>query len=105
MVSDLLVLSSQDIGRRCRISLHEAQEIVNIVLDELQTPLLLSLDRRDLPQDETITTGDSILDKILGGGVRTRKLWEITGERCSILPIPCTGLCDLSCIVQRGRHN
>ncbi|KAI0684270.1 P-loop containing nucleoside triphosphate hydrolase protein [Cytidiella melzeri] len=79
-VSDLLVLSPQDIVKRCRIAHSEAQEIISLIFDGLSSPPLLNLDHRDLPHDDVITTGDSILDRALGGGVRTRKLWEITGE-------------------------
>lgn len=81
-VPDLLFLPSQDIARRCRISHSEAQEIVNTVFDELESPPLIHLDTPDIPKDDLITTGDETLDKALGGGVRTRKLWEVTGERC-----------------------
>lgn len=81
-VPDLLILPSQDIAKRCRISHSEAQEIVNTVFDELESPPLIHLDIPDIPQDDLITTGSHTLDKALGGGVRTRKLWEITGERC-----------------------
>ncbi|KAI0083979.1 P-loop containing nucleoside triphosphate hydrolase protein [Irpex rosettiformis] len=79
-VSDLLVLSSQVIAKRCRITHGEAQEIVNLVFDELKPLPLHHLGDPDIPKDDIITTGDNILDNALGGGVRTRKLWEVTGE-------------------------
>lgn len=31
--------------------------------------------------DEKFTTGDAYLDDALGGGIRTRMIWEIVGER------------------------
>lgn len=80
-VSDLLVLSTPDIVRRCRIAHSDAQEIVNTVFNELQGPQLRGLDSIDMPKDEVITTGDPLIDKAFGGGVKTRKVWEIVGER------------------------
>lgn len=34
--------------------------------------------------DGTFTTGDVLLDQVLGGGIRTRMLWELFGERCVV---------------------
>ena len=79
-VADLVLLSTPDIVKKCRISYHEAQEIVNIVCDELAPPLH-SLDDPEVPKDEVFTTGDAIIDRVLGGGIRTGKLWEVVGER------------------------
>ena len=80
-VSDLITISASDIGRKCRIAHSEVQEITNVVFDNLKGPELLSLNDSDLPRDDVFTTGDSLLDKAIGGGMRTRKLWEIVGER------------------------
>lgn len=79
-VEDLVLLSIPDIVRKCRISQYEAQNIYNSVCDEL-VPKLYALDDPELPVDETFTTGDALIDGVLGGGVRTRKLWELVGER------------------------
>lgn len=31
--------------------------------------------------DEKITTGDAHLDEVLGGGIRTGMLWDVSGEK------------------------
>lgn len=79
-VTDLILLSTSDIVKKCRISHHEAQELVNAVCDELAPPLH-SLGDPELPKDETFTTGDATIDRVLGDGIRTGKLWEVVGER------------------------
>ena len=79
-VADLVLLSIPDIVKRCRISHHDAQEVFNAVCDELAPPLH-SLADSGTPKDETFTTGDALIDRMLGGGIRTGKLWEVVGER------------------------
>lgn len=76
-----MTISALDISKRCRIAHSEVQEIINAALDNLQGPELHSLNDSDLPRDDVFTTGDLLLDKAVGGGVRTRKIWEIVGER------------------------
>jgi DNA repair protein RAD57 len=80
--ADLILLSPADIVRRCRVSHHDAQNILNTVCDELAPERLISLADPELPKDETFTTGDALVDRLLGGGIRTGKLWEVVGERC-----------------------
>lgn len=80
-MSDLITLSASDIGRKCRLAHSEVQEIISTVFDDFRGPVLLSLDDMDLPRDDVFTTGDAILDKALGVGLRARKVWEIVGER------------------------
>ena len=104
-VPDLLILSSQDIAKRCRISHSEAQEIVNTVFDELEPPPLIHLDTPDIPQDDVITTGDHTLDEALGGGVRTRKLWEVTGERYVLYLGRTEELHNAITTAQQAKHN
>jgi len=42
---------------------------------------------KDMQAEEEFTTGDSRLDKSLGGGIRTGMIWEVVGERS----VPCSG--------------
>lgn len=58
----------------------EAQALLDLVCNELASHPV-PLNDPSIPIDHIFTTGDSILDKALGGGIRTSKLWEITGER------------------------
>lgn len=82
-VPDVLLLSVQDLARKCRIVYREAQLIVETVCEELAAgasqPRLLS--DSEIRRDQIFTTGDASLDKALGGGIRTGKVWEIVGER------------------------
>ncbi|KAJ3550775.1 hypothetical protein NM688_g5001 [Phlebia brevispora] len=80
-VKDLLVLSVQDLAKRCRITYPDAQNIVDTVCEDLASQLpLRTLDDPESCRDQTFTTGDRLLDEALGGGVRTGKLWEIVGQ-------------------------
>ncbi|KAH9946299.1 P-loop containing nucleoside triphosphate hydrolase protein [Epithele typhae] len=78
-VADLLLKSSADTAKKCRITLKEVQTITDIVCGELEQP--------PQPLSEAIgigegvfTTGDAAVDACLGGGIRTGMLWEICGE-------------------------
>lgn len=89
MIADLMTLSASDVVRKCRLAHSEVQEIINIAFDELRGPVLCSLGDVDMPRDDIFTTGDLLLDKVLGSGIRTRKIWEIVGERYARLCPPC----------------
>jgi hypothetical protein len=55
------------------------QEIHDVISHALDRPPSLL---RDVKHNgsETITTGDVLLDKILGGGIRVGMIWELVGE-------------------------
>ena len=81
-VSDLILTPPNDIAKKKRKPLSEIQRIIGIVCKEVAQEARNS--RRFTPaQDECFTTGDSILDGCLGGGVRTGMVWELCGERCA----------------------
>ena len=85
-VSDVLLLSVTDLAKKCRVVTSEAQTILDTVCSELEPQLqLLSLEDSELRQDECFTTGDAVLDRAFGGGLRTGKVWEIVGERYAVL--------------------
>ena len=90
--------------RKCRISHHDAQNILNTVCDEL-APKLVSLAEPALPKDETFTTGDALLDRLLGGGIRTGKLWEVVGERYVHLNASFITVSQKDAVVLQARHN
>lgn len=73
--------SPTDVAKRCRITLAEAQIILNVVCKEYaQEPRALSaIDLQE--NDEIFTTGSALLDNKLGGGIRTGMIWEIVGQR------------------------
>lgn len=55
--------------------------MLKVVCEELAPPLH-RLDDPAVTRDLVFSTGDAALDDLLGGGLRTRKLWEVVGERC-----------------------
>ena len=78
-VSDLLLIPPSDATRKCRTTPRDMQLIIDLVCKELyEAPQPLS----DIVSaiDETFTSGDHQIDKILGGGFRPGIVWEICGE-------------------------
>ncbi|KAJ7489940.1 P-loop containing nucleoside triphosphate hydrolase protein, partial [Mycena galericulata] len=78
-VAELLLVSPQDLGRRCRISPLEAKAILNTICDE-NSPQIRSLAAVPDDQENICSTGDSYLDAALGGGLRTGMVWEVFGQ-------------------------
>ncbi|KAJ7219052.1 P-loop containing nucleoside triphosphate hydrolase protein, partial [Mycena pura] len=78
IVAELLLVSPQDLGRKCRISPLEAKSILDSVCQN-NAPQIRSLSSVS-EQESCCTTGDSYLDVALGGGLRTGMVWEIFGE-------------------------
>ena len=77
--SDVLFLPYSDVSQRCRLAPQAVQEIFDTIyhaIDHPPNPL------RDVVRNgsETITTGDVLLDKMLGGGIRVGMIWELVGE-------------------------
>ena len=79
-VSDVLLLPFSDISQRCRLAPQAVQEIVDSIARALARPPSIL---RDVMRNgsELITTGDTVLDKMLGGGIRVGMVWEFAGER------------------------
>ncbi|KAJ7098148.1 P-loop containing nucleoside triphosphate hydrolase protein [Mycena belliarum] len=77
-VADLLLVSPQDLARRCKIAPLEAKGIFNTVCEH-NPPRISSLFQVD-DQEQICSTGDSHLDIVLGGGLRTGMVWEIFGQ-------------------------
>ena len=75
----MLISHFSDISQRCRLAPQAVQEIVNAVARALDRPPRLL---RDVMHDgsEVITTGDTSLDQMLGGGIRVGMIWEFVGE-------------------------
>ena len=80
--TDALLLSSPaEISKKAKLSLNEAQLIIRCVSKELSPPNLgLSVLRELERRQSRFTTGDMVLDKTIGGGVRTGMVWELVGE-------------------------
>ncbi|CCM02882.1 uncharacterized protein FIBRA_04996 [Fibroporia radiculosa] len=77
-IADILLISSSDLANKCRILKGQAEALqVDVSQALVKQPCLL--EDADL-EDEMFTTGDSCLDEVLDGGIRTGMLWEIVGE-------------------------
>ena len=78
-ISDVLFLPPFDVSQRCRLAPQAVQEIFDAIAHAVDRPPSLL---RDVVRDgsETITTGDILLDQILGGGIRVGMIWELVGE-------------------------
>jgi DNA repair protein RAD57 len=77
--SDVLLSPVSDISQRCRLAPQAVQEIVGAVARALNRPprLLREVMHKG---GEVITTGDTTLDQMLGGGIRVGMIWEFVGE-------------------------
>lgn len=80
-MTDLILVPVQDIAKRCKASPVEIKRLVDIVLSRIPQRPLQRLDNLRSEGDELFSTGDSVLDKALGGGIRTGMVWEVVGER------------------------
>ena len=81
-VLDLFLSMPQDIAKKCRVTVREANEMLDMASSAItKVPRRLS----DIAiEPNCFTTGDENLDKILGGGIRTGMVWEIVGEGCDL---------------------
>ena len=78
----MLCCSPQDLSRKCKISVHDADTIIDLLYASADPPRLWRLADIKDQGSEICTTGDPILDEALGGGLRTGAVWEVVGERC-----------------------
>ncbi|KAJ2975086.1 hypothetical protein NUW54_g11786 [Trametes sanguinea] len=78
-VSELLLAAPSELAKKCRIPFKEMEALVDAVSKEL-APQPRPLKEVAHIGEEKFTTGDSHLDDVLGGGIRTGMLWEISGE-------------------------
>ena len=78
-ISDVLFLPFSDVSQKCRLAPQAVQDIFDAISHALDRPPSLL---RDVVRNgsETITTGDVLLDQILGGGIRVGMIWELVGE-------------------------
>ncbi|KAG6844483.1 hypothetical protein H0H87_006557 [Tephrocybe sp. NHM501043] len=80
-ISEIMLSSSQEVARKCKISAADAQTIIDSLYQLAPEPSLRRLEDVKYDGEETCTTGDLILDGILGGGIRPGMVWEVAGER------------------------
>ncbi|KAF8162961.1 P-loop containing nucleoside triphosphate hydrolase protein [Crassisporium funariophilum] len=78
-ITDILLISTHEIAKRCRAAPIEIKRIVDTALNAVPIHQLVRLDSETL-SDARITTGEAILDNALNGGIRTGMVWEVVGE-------------------------
>lgn len=84
---DLLTLDVFEIHRRTQLSVIDVQNLVKDVinaLNECVPPDSLKTAAERLDDLKFLTTGDGMINGLLGGGIPTGSLTEVTGERLSI---------------------
>lgn len=78
-ISDFLFAAPSDLARTARLHINDINFILDkIILSHAPKPRQLS----DVFQEsfQRITTGDDVIDKALGGGIRTGLIYELVGE-------------------------
>ncbi|KAI0747904.1 P-loop containing nucleoside triphosphate hydrolase protein [Daedaleopsis nitida] len=78
-VSDLLLKKPCEAAKKCKLTLKEMDHIMSSICKELEKPPTLLRDVADVGEEQ-FTTGDPAIDDVLGGGIRTGMIWEISGE-------------------------
>lgn len=81
----MLLCSPQEVSQKCKISVHDAGRIIDLIYASANLPHIRRLVDVKGEGSEVFTTGDPILDDALGGGLRPGTLWEIVGERWGCL--------------------
>jgi len=79
-VAEFMLTSPNDLAKKCKVSPLEVKCMREAVCRETfrQARLLEEVKHEG---DEMFTTGDTLLDNALGGGIRTGMVWEVAGER------------------------
>ena len=81
-VVDLLTLDVLEIHRRTQLSIIDVQRLVRDVIATLAIKDEDMKTAADIERDFAfLTTGDARIDELLGGGIPTSSLTEVTGER------------------------
>ena len=73
-----------DLSTILKLSENDTQELLKSVSEEVYKTRLrptTALQLRDANRHILLTTGDSVLDDILGGGILCQGITEIVGER------------------------
>jgi DNA repair protein RAD57 len=80
--SDLMVMDHTEIAQACSRSATEIRPFLALLYKDIEKSLVLTTasEYNDQGRTGAITTGDAKIDELLGGGVRTGCLTEVTGE-------------------------
>ena len=80
LVQDIVLRPQPDLARQLKLPLDDVLAMLNAVSRELnEKPRRVS--EVVASRKTRFTTGDSLLDQLIGGGMRTEMIWEFCGER------------------------
>ncbi|EIN03673.1 P-loop containing nucleoside triphosphate hydrolase protein [Punctularia strigosozonata HHB-11173 SS5] len=79
-VPDVLCPPPSDVAKRCRVHISEVNRALDAICTELRRPTHPLQDAFDDAVSGTITTADDALDALLGGGIQTGMMWDVSGE-------------------------
>ncbi|RGB42914.1 Rad51-domain-containing protein [Rhizophagus diaphanus] len=98
-VSDVIYHNETELSKILNLSSKDIKELVKCIAQEiikpcpLLYPLTNALKMLNSGEQCMITTGDDIIDKILGGGIMSRGITEIVGESAAGKTQLCLQLC------------
>lgn len=75
----MLLLSQDEISKRTKLSLVDTESITQTLSHQI-LPVPERVSSSQPVGLERFTTGDEALDELLGGGLRTGVVWELSGE-------------------------
>ncbi|KAG8914749.1 hypothetical protein FRC00_011120 [Tulasnella sp. 408] len=81
-VADVLLQSTDEVARKLRLGKNEVEKMFDSISAEILSPPETVAAMRSLGS-ESFTAGDEGLDDLLGSGIKTGVVWEITGESAS----------------------
>ena len=79
-MADVILTPPGVIAKRLKSSLNEIQSVIESLCKEL-AQASLRVGGIEECADDKFTTGDAVLDRVVGGGIRTGMVWELAGER------------------------
>ena len=97
-VADVWLQAASDIAKKTRVSVEEVEAAVDLLCKETAPgSLRVTTDEGTssgggVQITTRLTTGDTALDAILGGGIETQSVTEIVGEAWVITLLPCRDL-------------
>ena len=86
-MSDVLYRNENELSKKLKLSSKDIKELVQCIAQEIIKPCPLlypftnALKMLNSGEQCMLTTGDVVIDKILGGGIMSRGITEIVGER------------------------
>ena len=78
-VAEVWLHAPSDIAKRARVSVEEVQAAVDVLCRET-APRSVRVGGEPVHVGSRLTTGESALDRVLGGGIQVGSVTEIVGE-------------------------